>query len=153
VKPTYHGPLITVPSPGRQSGASRSKVVKRAGTATQSSSKTKRVGNRKAARSGDSTPWPPVLSQDYAHLSLRDLLRQRLAQFVLDTNKTWAQQLIEAWIGEALGGNFRALQEIVERIDGDSTSASATPASALDEHTARKILESLCDPNDDLPSD
>ncbi len=99
-------------------------------TAAQSPSKAKRDENRQVAKPGDSTPWPPVLSQDYAHLSLKDLLQRRLSQVDLGTQKTWAQRLIEAWIGEALGGNFRALQEIVERIDGNSTSESATPAPA-----------------------
>jgi hypothetical protein len=122
-------------------------------TAARSRSKAKLEGDRQVARPGDSTPWPPVLSQDDARLNLRDLLRCRLSQVDLGNGKTWAQQLIEAWIGEALGGNFRALQEIVERIDGDSPSKPASPAPALDEHTARKILEILCDPTDDLPSD
>jgi hypothetical protein len=121
--------------------------------AAKSRSSAKRGRVRQVAKSSEETPWPAQVSQDYAHLSLRDLLRRRLSQAEIDTTKTWAQRLIEAWIGEALGGNFRALQEIVERIDGDSTRESASTAPPLDEHTARKILEILCEPNDDLPSD
>jgi len=83
-----------------------------------------------------------------------DLLRCRLSQVDLGKGTTWAQQLTDAWIGDALGGNFRAIQEIVERIDGDPTRASSPVAApTIDEHTASKILEILCDPNDDLPSD
>ena len=114
----------------------------------------KRGRTRHATNIGSSTPWPAIPSQTEALPGLTDQLRCRLCQVGLDNGKTFSQELIDAWIGEALGGNFRALQEIVERIDGGSIHASnASAPPTIDEHMAGKILEILCDPNDDLPSD
>jgi hypothetical protein len=123
-------------------------------TATQDGFGTKRGRTRHVTNIVLATPWPACSSQTETPTGLTDHLRCRLCQVGLDNGKTFSQELIDAWIGEALGGNFRALQEIIERIDGASSRASnASAPPTIDEHMAGKILEILCDPNDDLPSD
>jgi hypothetical protein len=96
----------------------------------------------------------PALPEDEAQLSLTRLLRRQLSQVDTNSNRTWAQRVIEVWILEALEGNFRALQEILERVDGDP--AGRVPAapgpSLLEESTACRILEAICDPDDDPPN-
>jgi hypothetical protein len=90
-----------------------------------------------------------------SHASLTGLLRHRLAQVDETTNSTWAERLIETWIIEAVKGNFRALQEILNRVDG-AARVDGTPEArvlALDERTSAKILEALCDQNDRFPGD
>jgi hypothetical protein len=124
------------------------------GNAIQNGLGTKRGRTRHTMKIGVSIPWSAIHSQTEAPPSLTDHLRCRLGQVGLDNGKTFSQGLIDAWIGEALDGNFRALQEIVERVDGESIHASkASEPPMIDEHVAGKILEILCDPNDDLPSD
>jgi hypothetical protein len=88
-------------------------------------------------------------------VSLIELLRRRLAQVDEATNATWAERLIEAWIIEALKGNFRALQEILNRVEGERVVDGETHGGALavDEQTAAKILEALCEETDNFPSD
>ncbi len=123
-------------------------------TAIRDGQGTKQGRTRHAMNIGGSIPWSAIRSQTEAPLSLTDQLRYRLGQVGLDNGRTFSQGLIDAWIGEALGGNFRALQEIVERVDGESIHTSnAFAPPTIDEHMAGKILEILCDPNDDLPSD
>lgn len=104
----------------------------------------------------DKAPWPPPPPREDLIVSLTDLLRTRLSQAIdSTTGKTWAQHLIDIWLGEALDGNLRAIQEIADRIDGAGTTSrpSSVDLPAIDESTASRILESLCGPDDDLPGD
>jgi hypothetical protein len=95
------------------------------------------------------------LPDDGVSLNLTALLRRQLAQVDSGTNRTWAQRLIEVWILEALEGNMRAFQEILERIDGNSSSRppDLPGPPLLEESTACQILEALCDPDDDPPNE
>jgi hypothetical protein len=56
---------------------------------------------------------------------------------------------------EALKGNFRALQEILVRIDGKLIGDEEVSGAAVvvGEQTAAKLLEALCDEQDDFPGD
>jgi len=49
--------------------------------------------------------------------NLTALLRRHLDQ-TDGAGKTYAQRIVEAWVGMALGGNAEALKEILTRIDG-----------------------------------
>lgn len=65
--------------------------------------------------------------------------------------KTWAQKMVEGWIADALDGNPRAIEDIFDRTEkGRLARASAVTAPpSIDEGTASKILEVLCDRGDD----
>ncbi len=88
-------------------------------------------------------------------VGLTELLRSRLSQVDELTNSTWADRLIEVWIDQALKGNFRALQEILARTEGDRSRQEVEGGDQIriGERTAIKILEALCEDNDDLPRD
>jgi hypothetical protein len=80
-------------------------------------------------------------------LNLPGLLSRLLAQGDgTDSGKTRAQRLIEAWIVEALKGNPRVLEDILDRTEkGRLAGASAAAAPPpIDDQTASKILEVLC---------
>jgi hypothetical protein len=58
--------------------------------------------------------------------------------------------LVEAWIDEAIDGNFRALQEILIRIDGEAkarepieTAVTERLAGHVDERTSRTLLDAI----------
>jgi hypothetical protein len=60
--------------------------------------------------------------------------------------KTWAQRMAEVWVVDALEGNARAIEDILDRIErGRPARASAAAVlPPIDEVTASKILEVLC---------
>ncbi len=115
-------------------------------------------GRNRAQRgsSGESSIDLPGMTEGSREpLSLSDLLREHLGRIDDATNTTLAQQLVEALIKEALGGNVRALVEIFDRIDQLSTgkSSAAVHSSVVCKQTVSRILEALCDRNDNMPSD
>jgi len=56
-------------------------------------------------------------------VSLTTLLRHALLEADPTTKKTLARQLIDSLVAEALGGNVRALEVVLERIDGPARAA------------------------------
>ncbi len=90
-----------------------------------------------------------------AAVCLSQLLREQLGRIDETTNTTWAQRLIETLIKEALGGNLRAMQEILNRLEVGSGEylKRQSLADAVDDRTAVKILEALCEGDVDIPGD
>jgi hypothetical protein len=86
-------------------------------------------------------------------LNLPALLRHLLARRN-NHGKTWAQLLIEGWIVDALEGNFRALEEVLDRAGtGRPSGASAADDfSPLDDAMISKIVEALCETGEDATS-
>jgi hypothetical protein len=85
-------------------------------------------------------------------------LHRQLARIASGADANCAQRLIEAWISEALDGTFRAIQEILIRIDGrtvhrKSTSGSVRSLPQINELMARKLFEAARDRCDDPPND
>jgi hypothetical protein len=69
--------------------------------------------------------------------------------------KTWAQRMAELWIVQALRGNARAIEDILDRMEKGRvarTSATAAAPPAIDDETARKILEILSGPGEEATS-
>jgi hypothetical protein len=69
--------------------------------------------------------------------------------------KTWAQRMGELWIVEALRGNARAIEDILDRMEKGRvarTSATAAATPTIDDETARKILEILSGPGEEATS-
>lgn len=65
--------------------------------------------------------------------------------------KTWAQRMAEVWIVDALGGNPRAIEDILDRTDEGrpARASTATVPPPIDDATASKILEVLCGRGED----
>ncbi len=51
-------------------------------------------------------------------MSLTEALHRKLAETSELTKTTWAERIAEVWVKEAVGGNFQALQMILERLEG-----------------------------------
>jgi hypothetical protein len=69
--------------------------------------------------------------------------------------KTWAQRMGELWIVEAIKGNARAIEDILDRtgeVRVARTSAAAAAPPAIDDETARKVLEILSGSGEDATS-
>jgi hypothetical protein len=69
--------------------------------------------------------------------------------------KTWAQRIVEGWLFDALEGEPRAIEDILDRTEkGRLARASAIAVlPPIDEGTANKILEILCGRGDDATGD
>jgi hypothetical protein len=69
--------------------------------------------------------------------------------------KTWAQRMAEVWVVDALEGNPRAIEDILDRIEkGRLARASAAAVlPSIDDGTASKILEVLCGRGEDATGD
>jgi hypothetical protein len=70
--------------------------------------------------------------------------------------KTWAQRMAEVWVVDALEGNPRAIEDILDRIEKGRlarASAAAAVLPSIDDGTASKILEVLCDRGEDATGD
>ena len=84
-------------------------------------------------------------SEGDVDLNLPALLR-RLLIAADKQGKTWAQWLLEGLVIDALEGNLRAIEEVLDRAEkgrpaGNSADATLSP---IDDQTAIKILEILC---------
>ena len=64
--------------------------------------------------------------------------------------KTRAQLVVEGWITDAVGGNPRAVEDILDRTEKGRQSRTSSPAAIppIDAGTASKILEVLCGAGD-----
>ena len=74
-----------------------------------------------------------------AELDLGALLRAQLDRVDPETGRKYAELLIESWVSSAIAGNFRAVQEILDRTEAARDQAPA-PAS-FDEAAALRVLE------------
>ncbi len=81
-------------------------------------------------------------SEDDFHLDLTGLLR-RLLVGCNDKGKTWAQQIAEGWIVDAVDGDPRAIVNIFDRIEKRRAveASAAADLPPIDDETAAKILE------------
>jgi hypothetical protein len=81
-------------------------------------------------------------SEDDFHLDLTGQLR-RLLVLCNDEGKTWAQQMAEGWIVDAVEGDPRAIVDIFDRIEKRRTAevSAAADLPPIDDETAVKILE------------
>lgn len=81
-------------------------------------------------------------SEDDFELDLTALLR-RLLVVRNDGKKTWAQQLVEGWIVDALEGDPKAIVDLIDRIEKRRLAAASAAAALppIDDATAGKILE------------
>lgn len=84
-------------------------------------------------------------------VDLRGLLQARLAGIDAESGRTFAELIIESWVGSAIGGNFRALQEILDRTQAASGPPPA-PAS-YDDRAALETLEQSVEHDRDIPID
>jgi hypothetical protein len=84
-------------------------------------------------------------SEDDVALDLTGLLRRLLAG-CNTTGKTWAQQLVEGWVVDALEGDPKAIVDILDRTEkrraAEASAAAALPP--IDDEIAGKILEIIC---------
>ena len=78
-------------------------------------------------------------------LNLAALLR-RLLIVADDEGKTWAQWLLEGLVVDALEGNLRAVEQVLDRAEkrrpAEDPAGAALPP--IDDRTVTKILEVLC---------
>jgi hypothetical protein len=94
------------------------------------------------------------LLEDDGALNLTDVLC-RLLVVADGAGKTWAQRLIEGWIVDALDGNHRAIEDILDRTEKGrlARAPAGDTIPPIDDETASKILEALCGRGDDATGD
>jgi hypothetical protein len=100
--------------------------------------------------------WPSgVLTEDEQRLLTAEL-RHQLFEVEID-GKTGAQTVIEALICQAKEGDFKSIQEILIRIDGDvkrhAEKADLPKRLAVSECHAQKLADAFYDDRSDLPCD
>ena len=101
---------------------------------------------------------PPDPLCDGGQQGLRALLLRRLAHTVSGGKETFAQQVVQKLITDALRGNARALQDIFALIDREGAARGSGGGNtqllpAIDEDVASRILEATHDDRDDPPLD
>lgn len=72
-----------------------------------------------------------------------------------DKGKTWGQRMVEGWVFDAVEGNPRAIEDILDRIEKWRLARASTPdaSPSLGEASLSKILEALCDRGEDEEGD
>ncbi|WP_165068417.1 hypothetical protein [Paludisphaera rhizosphaerae] len=83
--------------------------------------------------------------EDEPPLGLDDVIRQRLTMFSTDGTRTWAEALADALIKAAVGGDLKSLDALSRRV-GSAPESVVTPILAIDDETARRILEAARGP-------
>jgi heme oxygenase len=105
--------------------------------------------------SGRTTWQSGVLSEDDER-RLTAELRHQLFEVEID-GKTGAQVVIEALINRAKEGEFKSIEEIFNRIDGDAKRHAEKVAlpklAAVSECHAQKLADAFYDDRSDLPCD
>lgn len=86
-----------------------------------------------------------------AEVDMTRLLLDYLGRTNSDKKQTYAEGLIEAWVKMALAGNFRALQEILERTE--TAAPPPGPPASFDDREALNILEDGGEIDPDAPVD
>jgi hypothetical protein len=84
-------------------------------------------------------------------LGLTARLRGELGRPEPDGLEIREQSIVGTLLELAVRGNPRAVQEIWSRIEGRPGDRPASPPIAIDDATARKILEAALDDDDELP--
>ncbi|AMV37354.1 hypothetical protein [Planctomyces sp. SH-PL62] len=72
-------------------------------------------------------------------------LRERLKETSDDPARTWAERAIDALIAAAVGGDLRAWNVLSRRVGTAPSSIEAT-GPAIDDETARRVLEAVREP-------
>jgi hypothetical protein len=99
-------------------------------------------------------PWISLDPEtDRGQHGLAILLLHRLGHYLPDEQRTVAQLLIDLMLDRANNGHFPSLDQILIRIDGDTKSIE--PAAkvektsfAIDEFTAQRVLDAVCQPGE-----
>ena len=84
-------------------------------------------------------------------VDLRALLRSYLTSIDAESGRTFADRLIESWVGLAIAGNFKALQEILERTQ--LMDAPPVAPAGYDDRAALWELEQSVEHDLDIPID
>jgi hypothetical protein len=81
------------------------------------------------------------------------LVQGFLNQFGQGSEQTWKHRLVRALLDQAIQGNPRAIHEIWNHLETLSETSETSPAFAIDDAIARKILAAARDVDDEPPSD
>jgi hypothetical protein len=103
--------------------------------------------------------WEPLDDETTAgQHGLTPLLLHRFGHRIASLKRTVAQVLVDRLLERALDGHHQSFEEIMMRIDGDVKSIGPAVQSAptsiqMDEPTARRVLDALHAPDEELAGD